>query len=159
RRIDAGLAGDVALDKYAAELLGDLLAGFRVEVQDRHFHALGGERPGRGGPEARRTAGDDGCDVFPELHVLSLAIPRETVRPTVVAADCEVKASCPPLGAAVNTPPPERRWLQITAQSRIGPPPADSGGHFALRASSLPIAFGVAVLGPDLVGDVAAAGL
>src|SRR5438874_12094217 len=59
----------------------------------------------------------------------------------------------------VNTPPPERRWLQITAQSRIGPPPADSGGHFALRASSLPIAFGVAVLGPDLVGDVAAAGL
>jgi hypothetical protein len=22
----------------------------------------------------------------------------------------------------VNTPPPERRWLQITAQSRIGPP-------------------------------------
>ena len=28
-----------------------------------------------------------------------------------------------------------------------------------MRASSLPIAFGVAVLGPDLVGDVAAAGL
>ena len=27
--------------------------------------------------------------------------------------------------AIVNTPPPERRWLQITAQSRIGPP---SGG-------------------------------
>jgi ATP-dependent DNA helicase RecG len=26
----------------------------------------------------------------------------------------------------VNTPPPERRWLQITAQSRIGPPSADS---------------------------------
>jgi hypothetical protein len=25
----------------------------------------------------------------------------------------------------VNTPPPERRWLQITAQSRIGPPSAD----------------------------------
>src|SRR5438477_1588888 len=64
-----------------------------------------------------------------------------------------------PLSGTVNTPPPERRWLQITAQSRIGPPPADSGGHFALRASSLPIAFGVAVLGSDLVGDVAAAGL
>ena len=28
-----------------------------------------------------------------------------------------------------------------------------------MRASCLPIAFGVAVLGPDLVGDVAAAGL
>jgi hypothetical protein len=26
----------------------------------------------------------------------------------------------------VNTPPPERRWPRITAQSRIGPPVADS---------------------------------
>ena len=29
------------------------------------------------------------------------------------------------LSVTVNTPPPERRWLQITAQGRIGPP---SGG-------------------------------
>src|SRR5260221_14562777 len=55
----------------------------------------------------------------------------------------------------VNTPPPERRWLQITAQSRIGPPAADSG-HIEVvvwfwRGLVL------YVVGPDLVGSVAAA--
>ena len=58
----------------------------------------------------------------------------------------------------VNTPPPERRWLQITAQSRIGPPPADSGG---LRQVEDIVRFRRRlvrdVFGPDLVGDVAAA--
>src|SRR4029077_14202735 len=29
--------------------------------------------------------------------------------------------------SSVNAPPPERRWLRVTAQSRIGPPLADSG--------------------------------
>ena len=35
RRIDARLAGDVALGEDAAELLGELLAGVGVEVEDR----------------------------------------------------------------------------------------------------------------------------
>src|SRR5712675_2960247 len=56
---------------------------------------------------------------------------------------------------AVNTPPPERRWLQITAQSRIGPPAADSG-HIEVvvrfwRGLVLD------VFGPYLIGHVAAA--
>jgi hypothetical protein len=36
--------------------------------------------------------------------------------------------------SAVNTPPPERRWLQITAQSRIGPP--FGGLQVTLKSSS-----------------------
>src|SRR6266403_3630399 len=56
----------------------------------------------------------------------------------------------------VNTPPPERRWLQITAQSRIGPPSADSG-HVEV-VIRLRRGLVLDVLGPHLIGLVAAAG-
>ena len=68
RRIDARLAGDVALGEDAADLLGELLAGVRIEVEEGNLDALGRKRPGRGGAEARCATGDDGGDGLVELH-------------------------------------------------------------------------------------------
>src|SRR5712675_1310876 len=56
---------------------------------------------------------------------------------------------------SVNTPPPERRWLQITAQSRIGPPSADSGHVEVVVRFRRGLVLDV--FGPDLIGHVAAA--
>jgi hypothetical protein len=55
----------------------------------------------------------------------------------------------------VNTPPPERRWLQITAQSRIGPPSADSGHLEVVVRFQRGLV--LHVLRPYLLGHVAAA--
>ena len=55
----------------------------------------------------------------------------------------------------VNTPPPERRWLQITAQSRIGPPSADSGHVEGVVRFWWSLVLDV--FGPDFTGHVAAA--
>ena len=63
-RVDAGLVGDVALGEDAAELLGELLAGLGVEIEQRDLDALGRQRLRRGGAQTRSAAGDDGGDVF-----------------------------------------------------------------------------------------------
>jgi transposase-like protein len=55
----------------------------------------------------------------------------------------------------LNTPPSERRWLQITAQSRIGLPSADSGHIEVVVRVRRSLVFDV--FGPDLIGHVAVA--
>src|SRR5215469_8758146 len=55
----------------------------------------------------------------------------------------------------VNTPPPERRWLRITAESRIGPPSADSGHTKVVIWLGLSLRFDV--FHPDFIGHVATA--
>src|SRR5215831_16845454 len=58
-------------------------------------------------------------------------------------------------GREVNTPPPERRWLRITAESRIGPPSADSGHTKVVIWLGLSLRFDV--FHPDFIGHVATA--
>jgi hypothetical protein len=52
---------------------------------------------------------------------------------------CKPFAGGNDLIVTVNTPPPERRWLQITAESRIGPPAADSRQIEVITSSSIAV--------------------
>src|SRR3546814_20789290 len=58
--IDAGVVGNVAFAEHAAEFGGDRLALFFLQIEDRDLDALGGERAGGRGAEARGAPGDDG---------------------------------------------------------------------------------------------------
>jgi hypothetical protein len=55
---NAVLAHDVDLAEQPADLLGDRLARFLVEVEDRNLDAGLGKRLGAGPAQPRRTAGD-----------------------------------------------------------------------------------------------------
>src|SRR5690606_13496374 len=60
RGIDRGVVGDVAFAEHTAELFGNRLALFFLQVEDRDLHALRRERAGSSRAEARSASGNDG---------------------------------------------------------------------------------------------------
>src|SRR3546814_8590611 len=66
--IDARVVGDVAFAEDAADFLGDRLALFFLQVEDRDLDALCRERARGRRAEARSAAGDDGGYGGIEFH-------------------------------------------------------------------------------------------
>ena len=60
--------GDVDLAEHAADLFRQLLAELFVEVENRAFHAVGGEHANRRRAEARGAARDNGRNLIVEFH-------------------------------------------------------------------------------------------
>ncbi len=75
RRLEAGQNAFLGQDVHAAEdapqILGDGLAGLRVDVEDGDLRARQGQSDGRGAAQARGAAGDDRGDGIVDAHGFS----------------------------------------------------------------------------------------
>src|SRR5690606_20224081 len=83
---DRGVVGDVDLAEDAADLGGDALAGFFVEIEQGDLDALRRQRPGRALAEARGPARHHRRDRPVEFHGLSPYVVRTLRVPRGLAA-------------------------------------------------------------------------